>query len=174
MIDDQGLQFSAQHLGILHGDTFVLNDENEMIVVIDHAIHHYRPAGMNAIERLAKESPPPEGSFEAIWLAGAQRPYHSIFLIVDRLHGFGVQARDVLTGEAVLITDINLSRSATIGLTISARLMPMGDFYITSGTALPIAEEEIILSIGDYLRRACRNVKNFGNLPRDRALLLEM
>lgn len=96
-----------------------------------------------------------------------------MFLIVDRLPGFAVQARDVLTGEAVLIADTNFSQSAPIGLTLSARLLPMADFSITSGTALPIAEEEVLLAISDYLRRACGNVKDFRNLPRDRALLLE-
>ena len=57
-IDSQGMRFSADLLGILRGDVFVLKDESEMTVVMDHAIHNYRPDGLNAVERMAKESPP--------------------------------------------------------------------------------------------------------------------
>jgi hypothetical protein len=172
-IDGQGLRFSAELLGILHGDTFILNDENEMTVVVDHAIHNYRPDGMNAVERLVKQSPPEEGSAEADWFAGALRSYHSMFLIVDRIRGFGVQARDVISGEPVLIADINFGQTATIGLTLAARLLPLGDFCITSGTALPMADERVFLEIGKYLGRTCPNVKEVRSLPRDRALYLE-
>jgi hypothetical protein len=172
-IDKEGLRFSAQLLGILHGGIFVLNDEEEMSVLFDHAIHNYRPDGLNAVERLAKQSPPEDDSDEAAWLAGALRPYYSMFLIVDRLRGFGIQARDVISGEAVLIADISFSRSATLGLTLAARLFPMEGFHITSGTALPIVNERVFLEIGTYLGRTCPKVKDVRSLPPERALYLE-
>jgi hypothetical protein len=79
----------------------------------------------------------------------------------------------VLSGDAVLIADINFSRSATLGLTFATRLLTMDDFCMTSGTALPITDERILLEIDSYLRRTCQKVKDFRSMPHDRALLLE-
>jgi hypothetical protein len=49
----------------------------------------------------------------------------------------------------------------------------MDHFSITSGTALPIADERVFLAIGKYLSRVCPNVKDVRSLPRERALFLE-
>jgi hypothetical protein len=74
-------------------------------------------------------------------------------LVVDRLPGFGVQTRDVLSVDAALIAGINFRRTATRGLTLASRLLPVAEFRTTSGTALPITEEKVLLEIGRYLRR---------------------
>lgn len=172
-IDKEGMRFAAKSLGMLRGDVFVFDDEDEVSLMMDYAIYNYRPDGMNAIERMAKESPPDDDSDEATWMAGALQSYHSMFLVVDRLPGFGIQARDVFSGEAVLVADVSFSESATLGLTVAARLLPMENFSMTSGTALPVTHQRVLLEIGKYVGRTCPKLKHVRSLSPDRALYLE-
>jgi len=141
--------------------------------LFDHAIYNWRPQGKNVIERYLAEARPDEQSLERQWLEAALRARHSIILVVGIVPGFGVQARDVLTGDAVLVADVSFSQSASEGLCLATRLLPFDEFWITAGAALPVVDERALLEIGRYVDRVCPKAKDARNLSRDRALLLE-
>jgi hypothetical protein len=173
LVPSEGLRFSAEHLGILRGDIFVFGSEDETAVLIDHAIYNYRQDGLTVIQRYARENPPRPGTDEETWLQAALRAYHSIFLVVGVVKDFGLQTRDVFSGEEVLVADINSSRCADVGFSFASRMLPLENFSFTGGATLPIVDVQVLERVDDYLQRTCAGVKDFRTMPRERALLLE-
>jgi hypothetical protein len=173
-VKNEGLQFAAQNLGVLREGVFVLGDESEFAIIFDHAIYNYRVGGMNAVERFARESPPAKDTDEAIWLDAALRARYSMYLVVERIPGLGLHVRDVFSEEALLVADLNLSRTAPIGGTLAGRLVPTKDFWMTTGACLPVNDDTTLVEIGRFVQRTCpKSFSGLAGLSAERALLVE-
>jgi hypothetical protein len=52
----------------------------------------------------------------------------------------GVRILDLLTNKEITLTDISLSETGYLGLTIAGRIVPFADFHISSGTLIPLPD----------------------------------
>jgi hypothetical protein len=128
----------GKRLGILRGNTFVLNTMNEMGVLVDYCLYDYRPDGMNAIERYAAQAPYPADSDEAVILRAAANALYSLFQVRHIIAGLGVTLRDALRDQSVFIVDEGFSRTAVPGAAFAGRIISLPDFSMTTGAALPL------------------------------------
>src|SRR5438105_4903900 len=62
------LDEGGKKLGILRGNTLVLDTEDEIAVLMDYCIYDLRRKGSNAVERYLADSPPPAESDEMVLL----------------------------------------------------------------------------------------------------------
>jgi hypothetical protein len=108
-----------------------------------------------------------------MWLQAAAQSRYTLSLLGEAIPGIGVTARDVFSGEELVLLDVNFSRSAVAGLTMASRLIPVDDFYMTGGAPLPVLSEAVLLRIGEYVARTCPDVKDLRTLPPNRATWLE-
>jgi len=167
------VEFAGSSLGMLDGKVLSLQTQDESAVLMDHAIFNYRVEGRNIVERYGEAHGEELTSLERKWLVGAEQSRHTLVLIAEAIPGLGMTAHDVFWDEQLLIVDLNFSRSKVVGLTLATRLIPVDDYYITSGAALPIVSHYAFLEIGEYLRRTRLDLNKIKDLAPDRATLLE-
>jgi hypothetical protein len=169
----EAFDFAASNLGMLHGKTIVMDTEDQIAVVADFAIFNHRVNGKNAIQRYQEEHALEISPLQSKWLTGAVNSRYTLLLLGTPIPEIGLQAVDILTGDQLVITDVNFSRSSAAGLTVATRIIPIDDFYITSGAPLPVFSAGALLRIGQYLVRTCSDVKDFRAFTGERAMWME-
>jgi hypothetical protein len=169
----EAIEYAGSSLGMLVGNTLSLQTEDESAVLMDHAIFNYRVAGRNIVERYGDAHGDELMALERKWLVGAEKSRHTLVLIGESIPGLGMTAHDVFWDEQLLIVDLNFSRCKVAGLTLATRLIPIDDYYISSGAVLPIVSHHAFLEIGEYLRRTRLSLNNIKDLTPNRATLLE-
>jgi hypothetical protein len=138
------LDEGGKKLGILKGNTLVLDSEDQIAVLMDFCIYNVRRGGQNAVERYVANSPPTPGSDEALILEAMQRAWYSLFQVQSAVPGSGVAALDVLREREVFITDVSMSRSGVRGLVLASRLIPFDAFTMTGGAGLPVPSADAL------------------------------
>ena len=66
------LHEGGRKLGLLRGDTFVFDSEDETAVLMDYCLYHVRRNGRNAVEQYCCDHPAVPGTDEAICLRDAE------------------------------------------------------------------------------------------------------
>jgi hypothetical protein len=128
----------GKKLGIFKAGTLILNNDDEIAILYDHCLHHFRRAGKNTIERYAEQAPPVPGSVEEAYFRALLSARYSVFKVEEILPGRGVALRDVVTGEAFDLIDLGLGDSARPGGMLAGRVLPMPDLNMSSGTLIPL------------------------------------
>jgi hypothetical protein len=135
---DRALLDRAGHfLGILHGDRLVLDNEEEMSVLMDFALHDLPVDGKNAFERYRAQIGGANSTEDELLAAlstastslfkvSAVAPSDGLLLLVDLAHG----------GRPLPLVDRNFSRSATPGVHMFCRPVQVGSITMTSGICL--------------------------------------
>lgn len=130
----------GKKLGIYKAGTLILNQDDELALVFDYALHHYRRAGKNVIERTLENSPPKQDSPEMDYLQSLLSARFSVFRIEDILPHRGARLRDLITGDPVDLTDLGLSSTGQAGILLTGRLLTIGEITLSSGTLIPVPE----------------------------------
>lgn len=157
-VSKKAMEECGRKLGIMKGDTFVFRDMDETAVLMDYCIYDYYEnsqggcplAGSNAVSRYIAESPPVPGSDEYVVLKAMSESFYTLVRVEHVLEGVGAQADDLLGDRSFLIIDMGLGKMAVKGLVIATRLLPLEDFTMTSGAALPI-DPEIVEEIFSFI-----------------------
>jgi hypothetical protein len=147
MISPTAMRRCARRLGLLEGNDLRLESESESIILKDHIIYDHRERGRSVVDRYLAKLPPADDPDEKTVhnaMAGAR---FSVFRVVRVVSGLGVFVDDALRGggRGPFVVDENLSRSATPGFLLAARLLPMGDYACCSGAAIPISGETLAM-----------------------------
>ena len=126
------------------GRIFSINETVEIHVFEATAFHHRR-AGETAIERMARTLPADAPALDKTIAAGCLRYRWSIFDVLQIYPAEGLELRDTLDGATCRLWDEGAARNLTAGDRIAVRLIPIDDWWVTSGTASvgipgPIAE----------------------------------
>ena len=132
------LDEGGKNLGILRKNVLVLDTEDEIAVLVDYCLHDLRRQGRNAIERYLAESPPAEESNEMVLLQALCQARFSVFAMEACERGVGAHVRDLLLDEPLFLTDVGLSRTASRGLVLAARVIAPDGIGMTTGAALPL------------------------------------
>jgi hypothetical protein len=137
----------GKKLGMLKKKTLVFGSENELSVLMDYSLYHYRRNGVGVVSRFLSMSPPSESSIEMALLKSMQKARYSLFVVKSATANRGVELIDVLSDEEIFLVDLSMSRSAPPGLMFGGHVLPMPGFHISSGAFLPmpysILEDEI-------------------------------
>lgn len=120
-----------------------LGSEEMVTPHIDCCLHEWIVGGKSVVQRYAEESPPPEGTEERDTLDALLRARFAVLKIGEQVPGAGAHAVDMLTDQELFLMDVALSfsrrakRSALVG-----RIMPVGEFWMSAGGALPMPARE--------------------------------
>ena len=140
-VSKAALTESAKKLGLLKGKVLVFGSEDELTIVFDYCLYNYRRGDKNIIERYAEQNPRVPGSDEMILLQGMLRSHYSVFQVQQTYPGRGAILNDLIRLETLLLMDVGISSSAKPEQMFAGRVLPLGDYYMTSGTFLPITPE---------------------------------
>lgn len=134
---------SARSLGLMRPGSreLELDNEDQLCVVMDFAIHSVFRDGINAVTRMLRDKPPVIDSQDAILLRGFEQSHYTILQVRKQIPGIGVEALDGPEELPILLVDRGLSMTATLGMSLATRVLtPNGDWWMTSGAALPMNE----------------------------------
>jgi hypothetical protein len=131
------LDEGGKKLGILKGNTLVLDTEDEIVVLMDYCIHDVRRRGQNAVERYLAESPPAPDSDDMVLLQAMRQARYALLAVEAIERGVGVHVRDLLRDEPLFLTDIGFSTTAQTGAVMASRVMTVDGITMTTGAALP-------------------------------------
>jgi hypothetical protein len=140
-IPRSGLKECAKKLGLWkHGGIDVAED-GRVDVFFDYCIHQFRINNASVIERHLLMSPPVVDSIEFSILQTMLKSYYSIYTVIGTVKNKGIRALDLMYQREMFIIDISMSNTARLGLVFAGNIMPLNEFYITSGASLPIPHE---------------------------------
>ncbi|MCK4294355.1 MAG: SEC-C domain-containing protein [Planctomycetes bacterium] len=128
----------GKKLGIMRNGTLIFNGEQDMAVLMDYCIYDYRENAVNAVSRYLADSEIAADSDEYKVLKAMSESFYTLVQVEDVLPGVGVRVNDLLGEKQFLLIDIGFSNTAGRGVVIATRILPLEDFVMTSGAALPI------------------------------------
>lgn len=154
----------GKKLGIFKAGTLILNNDDEIAILYDYCLYHYRRGGKNVIERYLENSPPPHDSTEMAFLQAMQASYFSIFRVAGIQANQGASLIDLTTDKTLPLLDIGLSETGSPGLVLAGRVLPFADFNMSSGTLIPLPESVYTDKIVPILRKYIKP-DEVGNKP---------
>ncbi len=149
----------GKKLGISKAGTLILNNDDEIAILYDYCLHHYRRGGKNVIERYLENSPPPPDSTEMLILQAMMASYYSLFRVLEILTYPSIKLQDLLTGQDIHLVDRGLSDTAAPGQIIAGRVLPFADYTISSGTLIPLPESVFQEKITPVVRKFCKTLE---------------
>lgn len=160
------LHEGGKRLGLLRGDTFVFEDEDQSSVLMDYCIYDVFRAGRNAVDQYLCECPPEPDSDEMVCLRAMQQATYSLIVVEQVEPGVGCHVRNLFTEETRLLIDIGLSQTAVRNGVIATRLVDFGDYIATGGAALPLGVLDHN-SLEEFQRqlRHCKDDSDFDPAP---------
>ena len=140
----------AKRIGLSDGKVLFADDDVELTLVFDLAIHTAKAGRTRAIDRYARMHPGAPDQDEALVLKGLQAARFSIFRVTDRYEPAGLLVTDLLRGFELWLLDEGLEQSATPGSVFAMRVAPVEDFVMTCGVIVPVGDL-IFDAIDDFL-----------------------
>lgn len=128
----------GKKLGLLHGRKLILDSEDQLSVLMDYCIYNVFRDDRNAIDRYLANLPDEPSEEEAICLQAMQRATYTVVMIETLQPGLGAMVRDLRSGEVTLLVDLAMSETAVPDLILATRLLPVDDWVMTGGAALPL------------------------------------
>lgn len=142
-ISKRALDVCGKKLGVLEGNTLVLDDIDQIGAVMDYCIYDYREGKLNAVEQYIADSRLDPGSDESIVLKAMSESFYTLVQVAEVVPGVGVRAKDLLNNREYVLIDMGLGKTATEDIVIAARILPFEDFVMTSGAPLPVDIEAL-------------------------------
>jgi len=132
----------GEALGIACGNTLVFDSEEISDVFTDCCLYDWIHGGRNLVRKYAEKHPPPEDPDEREVLTAMLHARYTILDIRECVPEAGVRAVDGPAGRELFLLDMGLSRSSWMEdmMTFAVRILPIGEFWMTTGCALPITD----------------------------------
>jgi hypothetical protein len=116
-----------------------LDNEHAGNVLADCCIYDWVRNGKNVMQRFSESHPEKPGTDEDYVMQAYLRAEYRIVAQKSAIPGAGVYCRDVRTQDELFVMDLSLSRSGNLsGMALAARLVPLGEYWITTGAGLPV------------------------------------
>ncbi len=138
-VPKRAMEDIGRSLGILRNGILIFGSEHVTNVHMDCCLYDWMEGGRNLVRKFAEKSPPPEGSDEREVLDAALRARYSLLKIEELVPGAGVRATDLLRDREIFLIDMGMSSCPGIeGGALATRIIPIGEFWMTSGAILPM------------------------------------
>lgn len=129
---------SAKRLGLGKKRIMIQGNLREMEVLLDYCVYSYRKGGNNAVQRFLEVGAPIQNSDHGMLLQAMLFSHYSIFQIKDFERGAGATLFDLLRLQDLLLLDIGLSSTVVQGMMFAGRVLPLTDYFMTSGAFIPL------------------------------------
>ena len=156
---------SARALGFMHGNTLVLDNEDEMAYILDYALYanphqrdRYLQAYLDAHPVLDAES--------RLVLEAMFQARYCLLQCKAIIPEMGLQVADLLHGEQFTLVDQMLGKTGAVGMMLATHVVAPDGIHMTTGAALPIFDpaiaRRVLTLLEPYLGSAKRsfNAKN--------------
>jgi hypothetical protein len=150
------LQAAANSLGIMVRGVMVFDSEDETSVLMDRIIYDLRRGDKNIFACLIEEHAAQDFSeIERQLLAGKSQAWYSLFAVKAANHSKGsLQMEDLINKSGPFkVYDIGMSQTAEAGILIATRLIPIQDWYMTTGVSFRFASRHAADLLGGLKRR---------------------
>ena len=168
---------TAKALGLWQHGGLVDQREIVRLSVAEAAAFHYRRGGETAIERMARTLPADAPALDKTIAIGCLQYHWSIFDVLHIYPAEGAELRDTLDGATCRLWDEDGSHGLRAGERIAARLVPIDDWWVTSGTAsagIPVPIAEMARRMLPAVWHHPANWPPVGSVERDRLTLTLM
>jgi hypothetical protein len=135
-----------KRLGLLSSGIIRADTEAEIVLAMDLALYSAWMGQTPVIERYRKTFAASPGSEEAAVLDGMCNTRFCMLHVKGKHREAGLLVKDLLTNEDLWLMDESLERTVGDLPGIAARLIPTGDFMMTTGALVPLSES-ILMSI---------------------------
>lgn len=153
-------------LGIRRNGILVFDTEDMTSVMMDCCLYGWYENGKNLIQRFAETHPATPGTDEAYLLQACLQAKYRILVPQSAVSGAGLHCRDVPNGGELFLMDLAFSQSLPCGTAaLATRTIPLGEFWMTGGAALPIDSET------DVVRALRRIEHDYGESLEDPAIV---
>lgn len=128
----------AKRINLTHDTVFIVENEPEMTLVYDLAVHTSREGRSRAIDRIAKLRAAQTEGLPGMVLAGLRAARFTAWQI-DRPHETaGLWIEDLFFKTRLWLMDEGFSQTMPAGMVVASRLAPMGEYWVSCGAAVPI------------------------------------
>lgn len=143
----------ARSLGMLQGKSMIVADnEHDLHLVYDLAVHTPGRNGVRAIDRYARTNRPRDDDGARV-LAALQDAWFSIFIVKERHPVAGLVLIDMMRGTETWLMDESLEASAPEKMILAMRLCEPDAFAMTCGAMVPL-DREIMSEFAGFLEEA--------------------
>lgn len=132
----------GETIGILHRGVLVFDTEDETSILMDCCLYDWMRNGKNLVEKYAENHPASPGTEEHELLQAYLQAKYRIVVPRSRVQGAGAYSVDLLSAEELFIMDMGLSQNP-LDVAYATRTIPLGQFWITGGAALPTGRTAI-------------------------------
>lgn len=160
----------GEAIGILHRGVLVFNSEDETHIQMDCCFYDWMQNGKNLVEKYAENHPLAPGTEEGELLRAYLQAQYRILIPQSAVQGAGAYCVDLLSAEGLFIMDIGLSYNP-LDIAYATRTIPLGQFWMTGGAALPTDRTTIEDAIDRLKKRRLLVDGNFTD-PHKAALIL--
>lgn len=160
----------GEAIGILHRGVLVFNSEDETHIQMDCCLYDWMQNGKNVVEKYAENHPPAPGTEEDELLRAYLQAQYRILIPQSAVPGAGAYCVDLLSAEELFIMDMGLSYNP-LDVAYATRTIPLGQFWMTGGAALPTGRMTIEDAI-DRLKKQRLLVDGKFTDPHKAALIL--
>jgi hypothetical protein len=135
---------TARAFGLLRGKQLELESDAELTILMDHVIYDRDDRGDRGetpvrryLRQLRETNDPDE---RAVRDAMARQRY-SVFEVASVHPGIGLVLRDLVRGGTIFVVDKAMSGTAPVGALMAERVLPLPDYWVSSGSGFPITPE---------------------------------
>ena len=148
-IPKEAIHDMGRALGILRDGKLYFETEDVSSVLMDCCIHDWVKGGKTVLQRFVETQAPPAGTDEHYLLQAYLRAKFCVLIPKDLVRGAGVQCWDSLSKQDMFIMDMGFSHSASVNALpiLATRTIPLGDYWMTGGAALPSGSSAIAVAM---------------------------
>lgn len=130
----------------------VFDSESGMAVLMDFCLFCVLDQGKTVIDK-ALENPDELDDQERNTLRAMAASRYTVLIVEQIFPGTGVICLDLVNPNAqpFFIADVMLSQTADRGAVFATRIVPVDEFYMTGGAALPVYGQEVLLKSKEIL-----------------------
>ncbi len=129
---------AARKLGLLEGDKLLLESEGELTILFDFLIYHHRQRGKTLVQRYLAKLPASDDPDERSVREAMASSRFSVYKVGQTHPPTGLNMHDHVRGGTLFVVDEAMSTSVTRGQLFADRLLPLPDYWMTSGAGYPV------------------------------------
>ena len=135
------LKTCAKELGLLKQGMIDVSRNGDVDVFWDYCIHQLRIENTHVVARYLLKFPPVSNTIEYSIFQSMLQSYYTVYEIKDIVRGKGVWVADLLYRREIFIIDIEMSYTVLTGVVLAGNIMPIDQFYMTTGANLIVPIE---------------------------------
>jgi len=129
-------------IGVRRNGILVFDTEDMSAVMADCCLYDWYRDGRNLVQRYPEAHRAEPGTDEDYILRACAQARYRILVVQSAVLGAGLYCEDILNDDRLFLMDLAFSRTlAGAPTAIATRTVPLGDYWMTTGAALPIDRE---------------------------------